>query len=93
MCYQTQMSFIFVILFSGIGQCFCPARKNNLKDQKSGYTRIIQNEKHFLVNIPGLDTSWFRLSIYSKTPQINLFIKLKPQKTPKSSYFNQISGI
>ena len=31
MCYQTQMPFVFVILFSDIGQCFWPVLKTVLK--------------------------------------------------------------
>ena len=46
MCYtnnQTQMSFIFVVLFSNIGQCFRPAQKKSLENQKSNHVRINKN--------------------------------------------------
>ena len=33
MCYQTQMLLIFLILFSDIGQCFCPAQTKSLENQ------------------------------------------------------------
>ena len=41
MCYQTQMAFLFMILFSGIGQCFRPAQIQSLENQKSGHVRMI----------------------------------------------------
>ena len=34
MCYQMQMPFTFVILFSDIGQCCRPDQKNGFKNQK-----------------------------------------------------------
>ena len=41
MCYQTQILFIFEILFSDIEQCFRPAQT---KSKKSGLVKIILNK-------------------------------------------------
>ena len=60
MSYQTQMPFIFVIFFSDIGQCFCPAQTKSLKNHKSGHVRIIQ-DNILLVNILGFYISWCKL--------------------------------
>ena len=54
---QTQIPLIFVILFSGTGQCFYAAQKKNLENQKFSHVKIGNSEWNtvFLVNIPGLN--------------------------------------
>ena len=39
-CSLKQISLIFVIYFSDIGQCYRPAQKNGLENQKSVCKRI-----------------------------------------------------
>ena len=49
MYYQTQVPLIFVILFSEIGQCFHPATKKSIGNQKFDNVRI---------NLNNISQSW-----------------------------------
>ena len=40
MCYHTQMPFIFVTLFSDIGQCYQPAQTMSLENQKAATDKL-----------------------------------------------------
>ena len=69
MCKQTQMPFIFVTIFSDIGQCFRPDQIQSLENQKSRHIRIILNDYIFLVNISSLYINQCRLQTGYRRPQ------------------------
>ena len=83
MCYQTQMPFIFVILFSDIGQYFQSAQTNSPENQKSYPDRIILDKIRYFLSFY---ISWCRLQTNYRRLRQTEFLNYRQIDT---SYFCQ----
>ena len=90
MFYQTQMSLIFLVLFSDMGQCLRPAQTKSLKKSKIGHVRIIEDSIHN-INISGLYISWL-MNFELGSQKIHL-VELPLRDTPLTMFWVLISPI
>ena len=77
MCYQTQKTLIFVICFSGIGQCFQPTQSKSLENQKFAMVGLL----------------WIKYDVFSKysRPLHKLVCRQADNDNTQNSKISEIS--